>query len=220
MAGPKSPEDDSLARARKAFTIHAPNLPRQPSDRELYDVAYAVDLASNAPPREVTHGGNRLKLAETVRVQLEILPEMIALAEGHTAAAKASGRRADMERFAAQARTLLEAAEAIRPILHKTDVRRYFHGPAQLLATTLFHVFHECGKRFHSPTTIQPASKSWRNYCTYRRVRLSVRSVNGQPKTSPKVFAISKPQLNRTYATTTSTDVVRYETSHLFRVAS
>ena len=145
MAGPHSLADDSLARARNAF--QRARLPRQPSDRELYHVAYAVDLAWNAPSRELMYGYKRLRLADTIRTQLEILPEMIASAEAHTVAARATGRRADVELLVAQLRNLLSAAEALTDVTAKTDVRQYFHDGAKLLATALYYVFHECGAK-------------------------------------------------------------------------
>jgi hypothetical protein len=125
-----SARDDPFARVRAVFALY---VAVPPSDAELTNLVYLLELASKAPVG-ITHGKAHRDLAAAVRILLQVLPGLIADADDAAMAAHRDGRATDMDHFAGHLRTLLAATEPFRPITARRDRRGAWHGWARMMA--------------------------------------------------------------------------------------
>lgn len=148
---------DPLAPIRDSFANYG-KLPRQPTDRELANIAYLLTLYRSAPIH-ITHGDAHKALRSAVRVLLAVLPGLITAAEDEARDARAEGRTTDMGRFAEHATALLSAAEPFRKIsVEPRDCRSHWHGWARLGAQEIRRIFDSCGAKAAFSHETSPAA--------------------------------------------------------------
>ena len=129
---------------RDIFLAHMPRGCRAPTDRELANLEYLVELTSTASV-EITHGKDFHALADAVRTILSIVPRTVEAAEKAAAAAKATGLATGMDRYADGLRALLGAAIALEQLTQRRDIRGAWHGWAALIAIDTRALLTECG---------------------------------------------------------------------------
>jgi hypothetical protein len=139
------PQEDPLASIRATFKKHAGSLIRQPSDRDLYNIAIIVERSRNAPI-QLTHGKQHRQLAKAVNIILKTVPGLLDEAEDEVVAANKNGHSTDFDHFISRAKVLLEAAEPFRGITARRDIRGAWHGWARIMQQQIRSVLGNCGK--------------------------------------------------------------------------
>jgi hypothetical protein len=141
-------QEDLYSFIRGSFEKHAGALMnKQPHDRDLYRVAYLVELVRNIPV-ELIYGEDRKQFKDAVRTLLTILPRMIDDAKIEDIAARKRAHRTEFEYFVSRAKPLLEAAEPFRSMAKKTvNKNGSWHFYAQKIAEEVRTILEHGGMK-------------------------------------------------------------------------